>query len=81
MAVRHAEQAVAPEPFRETTYQRLIRDHATAGNRAEAHDARERHAAGRHGNEGSPLRVPQQRFRTSRPGALSDRRAMVRRLR
>jgi DNA-binding SARP family transcriptional activator len=36
MAVRHAEQAVALEPFRETAYQRLMLAHAAAGNRAEA---------------------------------------------
>jgi DNA-binding SARP family transcriptional activator len=36
MAARHAEQAVAVEPFRETGYQRLMRAHAAAGNRAEA---------------------------------------------
>ena len=36
MAARHAEQAVALETFRETSYQRLMRAHAAAGNRAEA---------------------------------------------
>lgn len=36
MAVRHAEQAVTLEPFRESGYQRLMQAHAAAGNRAEA---------------------------------------------
>ena len=35
-AVQAAEDALAIEPFRETTYQRLMRVHAAAGNRAEA---------------------------------------------
>jgi DNA-binding SARP family transcriptional activator len=36
LAARRAEQAVSLEPFRETSYQRLMRAHAAAGNRAEA---------------------------------------------
>jgi DNA-binding SARP family transcriptional activator len=36
LAVRHAEQAVTLDPFRETSYQRLMRAHAAAGNRAQA---------------------------------------------
>ncbi|MGH9153127.1 MAG: AfsR/SARP family transcriptional regulator [Acidimicrobiales bacterium] len=35
-AIQAAEDALAIEPFRETTYQRLMRVHAAAGNRAEA---------------------------------------------
>jgi DNA-binding SARP family transcriptional activator len=35
-AVRHAREAVAIEPFRETSYQLLMRAHAAVGNRAEA---------------------------------------------
>lgn len=35
-AIQAAEDALAVEPFRETTYQRLMRVHAGAGNRAEA---------------------------------------------
>jgi DNA-binding SARP family transcriptional activator len=35
-AVKHAREAVALEPFRETTYQLLMRAHAAVGNRAEA---------------------------------------------
>ena len=35
-AIQAAEDALAIEPFRETTYQRLMRVHAVAGNRAEA---------------------------------------------
>lgn len=35
-AVQAAEDALAIEPFRETTYQPLMRVHAGAGNRAEA---------------------------------------------
>ena len=35
-AVRHAREAVALEPFRETGYQLLMRAHAAVGNRAEA---------------------------------------------
>jgi SARP family transcriptional regulator, regulator of embCAB operon len=35
-AVRHAKEAVAVEPFRETSYQLLMRAHAAVGNRAEA---------------------------------------------
>lgn len=35
-AVRHAREAVALEPFRETSYQLLMRAHAAMGNRAEA---------------------------------------------
>jgi SARP family transcriptional regulator, regulator of embCAB operon len=35
-AVRHAREAVALEPFRETSYQLLMRAHAAVGNRAEA---------------------------------------------
>jgi SARP family transcriptional regulator, regulator of embCAB operon len=34
-AIQAAEDALAIEPFRETTYQRLMRVHAGAGNRAE----------------------------------------------
>jgi DNA-binding SARP family transcriptional activator len=36
LAVQAAEEGVALEPFRETGYQRLMRAHAAAGNRAEA---------------------------------------------
>jgi DNA-binding SARP family transcriptional activator len=36
LAVQHAAEAVTLEPFRETGYQRLMRAHAAAGNRAEA---------------------------------------------
>ena len=35
-AVRHAREAVAIEPYRETSYQLLMRAHAAVGNRAEA---------------------------------------------
>ncbi len=35
-AAKHAEQAVTLEPFRETSYQLLMRAHAAAGNRAQA---------------------------------------------
>jgi SARP family transcriptional regulator, regulator of embCAB operon len=35
-AVRHAAEAVNLEPFRETSYQLLMRAHAAVGNRAEA---------------------------------------------
>jgi SARP family transcriptional regulator, regulator of embCAB operon len=35
-AVKHAKEAVALEPFRETSYQLLMRAHAAMGNRAEA---------------------------------------------
>lgn len=35
-AVRHAAEAVTLEPFRETSYQLLMRAHAAVGNRAEA---------------------------------------------
>jgi DNA-binding SARP family transcriptional activator len=35
-AVKHAKEAVALEPFRETGYQLLMRAHAAVGNRAEA---------------------------------------------
>jgi SARP family transcriptional regulator, regulator of embCAB operon len=35
-AVKHAREAVALEPFRETSYQLLMRAHADVGNRAEA---------------------------------------------
>jgi DNA-binding SARP family transcriptional activator len=35
-AVRHATEAVNLEPFRETSYQLLMRAHAAVGNRAEA---------------------------------------------
>jgi len=35
-AVKHAREAVAIEPFRETGYQLLMRAHAAVGNRAEA---------------------------------------------
>lgn len=35
-AIQAAEDALAIEPIRETTYQRLMRAHAAAGNRAEA---------------------------------------------
>lgn len=35
-AVRHAREAVTIEPFRETSYQLLMRAHAAVGNRAEA---------------------------------------------
>ena len=41
-AIQAAEDALAIEPFRETTYQRLMRVHAAAGNRAEALRAYER---------------------------------------
>jgi len=41
-AIQAAEDALAVEPFRETTYQRLMRVHAAAGNRAEALRAYER---------------------------------------
>jgi SARP family transcriptional regulator, regulator of embCAB operon len=34
--VKHAKEAVAIEPFRETSYQLLMRAHAAVGNRAEA---------------------------------------------
>lgn len=36
LAAKAAEEAVALQPFRETGYQRLMRVHAAAGNRAEA---------------------------------------------
>ena len=36
VAAKHAEQSLSLEPFRETGYQRLMRAHAAAGNRAEA---------------------------------------------
>jgi DNA-binding SARP family transcriptional activator len=35
-AVKHAKETVAIEPFRETSYQLLMRAHAAVGNRAEA---------------------------------------------
>src|SRR5829696_1052074 len=35
-AVKHANEAVTIEPFRETSYQLLMRAHAAVGNRAEA---------------------------------------------
>ncbi len=35
-AVKHAKEAVAIEPFRETSYQLLMRAHVAVGNRAEA---------------------------------------------
>jgi SARP family transcriptional regulator, regulator of embCAB operon len=35
-AVKHAKEAVAIEPFRETSYQLLMQAHAAVGNRAEA---------------------------------------------
>jgi SARP family transcriptional regulator, regulator of embCAB operon len=35
-AVKHAKEAVAIDPFRETSYQLLMRAHAAVGNRAEA---------------------------------------------
>lgn len=35
-AVKHAKEAVAIEPFRERSYQLLMRAHAAVGNRAEA---------------------------------------------
>lgn len=35
-AVKHAKEAIAVEPFRETSYQFLMRAHAAVGNRAEA---------------------------------------------
>ena len=35
-AVKYAKEAVALEPFRETSYQLLMRAHAAVGNRAEA---------------------------------------------
>jgi DNA-binding SARP family transcriptional activator len=35
-AVKHAKEAVALEPFRETSYQLLMRAHTAVGNRAEA---------------------------------------------
>lgn len=41
-AIQAAEDALAIEPFRETTYQRLMRVHAAAGNRAEALHAYQR---------------------------------------
>lgn len=41
-AVKHAKEAVAIEPFRETGYQLLMRAHAAVGNRAEALRAYER---------------------------------------
>jgi DNA-binding SARP family transcriptional activator len=41
-AVKHAKEAVAMEPFRETGYQLLMRAHAAVGNRAEALRAYER---------------------------------------
>jgi DNA-binding SARP family transcriptional activator len=41
-AVRHATQAVNLEPFRETSYQLLMRAYAAVGNRAEALRAYER---------------------------------------
>src|SRR5215212_5461293 len=34
--VKHAKEAVAIEPFRETSYRLLMRAHAVVGNRAEA---------------------------------------------
>lgn len=34
--MKHAKEAVAIEPFRETSYQLLMRAHAAVGNRAEA---------------------------------------------
>jgi DNA-binding SARP family transcriptional activator len=36
LATKHAAEAVALEPFRETGYQRLMRAQAATGNRAEA---------------------------------------------
>jgi SARP family transcriptional regulator, regulator of embCAB operon len=36
LAARRAEQALILEPFRETSYQRLMQAHAAAGNKAEA---------------------------------------------
>ena len=36
LAARLAEQAVALQPFRETSYQQLMRAHAAAGNRAQS---------------------------------------------
>lgn len=41
-AIQAAEDALAIEPFRETTYRRLMRVHSAAGNRAEALRAYER---------------------------------------
>ena len=41
-AVKHAREAVAIEPFRETGYQLLMRAHAAVGNRAEALRVNER---------------------------------------
>ena len=41
-AIQAAEDALVVEPFRETIYQRLMRVHAAAGNRAEALRAYER---------------------------------------
>jgi DNA-binding SARP family transcriptional activator len=41
-AVKHANEAVTIEPFRETSYQLLMRAHAAVGNRAEALRAYER---------------------------------------
>ena len=41
-AVKHAKQAVASEPFRETSYQLLMRAYATVGYRAEALQVYER---------------------------------------
>ncbi|HXT35888.1 MAG TPA: bacterial transcriptional activator domain-containing protein [Chloroflexota bacterium] len=42
LAERAAEETISLEPFRETGYQRLMRVHAAAGNRAEALRAYER---------------------------------------
>jgi DNA-binding SARP family transcriptional activator len=42
MVVWHAEQAVALEPYRETSYQHLMRGYAAGGNSALAHRAYER---------------------------------------
>ncbi len=42
LAVQYASEVVGLEPFRETGYQRLMRAHATQGNRAEALRAYER---------------------------------------
>lgn len=36
LAARHAEEAITLDPFRETSYQRLMRAHAATGNRAQA---------------------------------------------
>jgi SARP family transcriptional regulator, regulator of embCAB operon len=41
-AVKHAKEAITIEPFRETSYQLLMRAHAAVGNRAEALRAYER---------------------------------------